>query len=403
MQRSTDRILTTHVGSLPRPPDLQRLLQAKDRGEAYDEAAFETRVTEAVADVVRRQVEVGIDVVADGELRKNSFTNYVKDRLSGLDAVNPDPYPAPPPLFPEYAAFLRNWAPSGSPAAVGLGVRPLNTEKLGWKNFSEVERDIGNLTAALEGLACIEAFIPAVAVGQVLFMVPSTYYPSDQAYLYDLADVLKREYRAIVDAGFVLQVDAPDVPMMRHRQLWNVPFEEYRKHLALRLEALNHALDGIPEDRVRFHVCWGNIDAPHADDVPLKDVIDLVLTVHAQAYSIEAANPRHAHEWALWEEVKLPEGKILIPGVIDSVTTFVEHPDLVAQRITQYARIVGRENVIAAPDCGFGTFSAWGPRVHPEIMWAKFGSMVEGARIASEQLWGHQTPQRNPVAVASTQ
>jgi 5-methyltetrahydropteroyltriglutamate--homocysteine methyltransferase len=383
MQRSTDRILTTHVGSLPRPADLQQVLQLRDRGDSYDEAAFETRVTEAVADAVRKQVEIGIDIIADGELSKSSFTNYVKDRLAGLDAVNPDPYPAPPPMFPEYAEALRNRAPAGSPAAAGLGVRPLNTEKFGWKNFSEVERDIANLKTALQGLQYTEAFIPAVAVGQVLFMIPSTYYPSDQAYLYDLADVLKREYRAIVDAGFVLRVDAPDVPMMRNRQLWNVPFAEYRRHLALRLEALNHALDDIPEDRVRFHVCWGNIDAPHADDVPLKDIVDLVLTVHAQAYSVEAANPRHAHEWEVWESVGLPDGKILIPGVIDSVSTFVEHPDLVAQRILQYTRLVGRENVIAAPDCGFGTFSAWAPRVHPEIMWAKLRSMVEGAKIAS--------------------
>jgi 5-methyltetrahydropteroyltriglutamate--homocysteine methyltransferase len=397
MQRSTDRILTTHVGSLPRPPDLQQLLQTKDRGEPYDGRAFEARVTQAVAESVRTQVEVGIDIVTDGELSKSSFTNYVKDRLSGLDAVNSDPYPGPPPMFPEYAQVLRSRAPAGSPAAVGLGVRPLNTEKFGWKNFSEVERDITNLRSALEGREYTEAFMPAVAVGQVLFMIPSTYYTSDQAYLYDLADVLNREYRAIVDAGFVLQVDAPDVPMMRNRQLWNIPFSEYRKHLALRLEALNHALQGIPEDRVRFHVCWGNTDAPHADDVPLKDIVDLVLTVNAQAYSIEAANPRHAHEWEVWQDVKLPDGKILIPGVIDSVTTFVEHPDLVAQRILSYARIIGPENVMAAPDCGFGTFSAWAPRVHPEIIWAKFRSMVEGARIASERLWGSHIDTREPL------
>jgi 5-methyltetrahydropteroyltriglutamate--homocysteine methyltransferase len=392
MQRSTERILTTHVGSLPRPPDLQAILQAKDRGEPYDERAFEARVRDSVADVVKKQVEVGLDIVADGELSKSSFTNYVKDRLRGLEAVNPDPYPGPPPMFPEYAAFLRSGAPAGSPAAVGLGVRPLNTEPFSWKNFSEVERDIANLQAALQGLDVVEAFMPAVAVGQVLFMVPSTHYPSDQAYLYDLADVLKREYQAIVDAGYVLQVDAPDVPMMRNRQLWNVSFDDYRRHLALRLEALNHALQNIPEDRVRFHVCWGNTDAPHADDVPLADIVDLILNVKAQAYSIEAANPRHAHEWQVWEHRKLPDGKILIPGVVDSVTTFVEHPDLVAQRIQQYARSVGRENVIAAPDCGFGTFSAWAPRVHPEIMWAKFASLVEGARRASEQLWGGRAP-----------
>ncbi|MBV8714671.1 MAG: cobalamin-independent methionine synthase II family protein [Chloroflexi bacterium] len=386
MQRSTDRILTSHVGSLPRPPDLQRMPQVKDRGEPYDAALFEACVKDMVAEVVRKQAEVGIDVLADGEPSKSSFTNYVKDRLSGLDGTNTDPYPGPPPMFPEYADAIR--IEPGRVTAAGLDVRPLNTSRLSWKNFSEVERDIANLQSALDGLEYTEAFMPAVAVGQVLFMIPSTYYSSDQAYLYDLADVLEREYRAIVDAGFILQVDAPDVPMMRNRQLWNVPFSEYRKHLALSLEALNHALAGIPEDRIRFHVCWGNADAPHADDVPLKDIVDLVLTVRALAYSIEAANPRHAHEWEVWENVRLPDGKILIPGVIDSVTTFVEHPDLVAQRILQYARLVGRENLIAAPDCGFGTFSAWTPRVHPEIMWAKFRSLVEGARIASERLWG---------------
>jgi 5-methyltetrahydropteroyltriglutamate--homocysteine methyltransferase len=388
MQHSTDRILTTHVGSLPRPPDLQAVLQTRDRGEPYDRQAFEARLHEAVAEVVRKQVEVGLDIVTDGEMSKNSFTNYVKDRLSGLDAVNPNPYVSRPPMFPEYAESVRTRPVPGSAAAVGIGTLPLNTEAFGWKNFGDVERDITNLKSALSGLQYTEAFVPAVAVGQVLFMIPSTYYVSDQAYLYDLAEVLRQEYAAIVDAGFVLQVDSPDVPMMRNRQLWDVPFDDYRKHVAVRLEALNHALQDIPEDRIRFHVCWGNNEAPHTDDVPLRDLLDLVLTVKAQAYSIEAANPRHAHEWEVWQDVKLPDGKILIPGVIDSVTTFVEHPELVAQRIVQYANIVGRGNVIAAPDCGFGTFSAWTPRVHPEIMWAKFTSLVEGARIASQKLWG---------------
>jgi 5-methyltetrahydropteroyltriglutamate--homocysteine methyltransferase len=278
-------------------------------------------------------------------------------------------------------------------------VRPLNTEPFGWTNFAEVERDIANLQVALEGVAAVDSFMTAASPGVVWNFLENDYYPNDEAYVFAVADAMKYEYRAIVDAGLVLQVDAPDVPMMRNRQLWNVPFSEYRKHLALRLEALNHALQGIPEDRVRFHVCWGNIDAPHADDVPLRDIVDLVLTVRAQAYSIEAANPRHAHEWEVWQDVKLPDGRILIPGVIDSVTTFVEHPDLVAQRILQYARIVGRENVIVSPDCGFGTFSAWAPRVHPEIMWAKFHSMVEGARIASERLWGSHVGERQGETV----
>jgi 5-methyltetrahydropteroyltriglutamate--homocysteine methyltransferase len=391
MKRSTDRILTTHIGSLPRPLELWALLQARDRGERYDQHEFAEQVKRAVSESVRQQVNVGIDVVTDGEMSKNSFTNYVKDRLSGLDAVNPDPYQTPPDPYPEYSAWLAQQAAAAGTSAA-LGTRPLNTEPLGWKNRGEVDADIDNLKAALQGLDVEEAFMPSVAVGQVLFMVPTTYYRSEEAYLYALADVLKDEYRAIVDAGFLLQVDSPDVPMMRNRQLWNIPFEEYRKHLALRLEALNHALQGIPEERVRFHVCWGNFEGPHANDVPLKDIVDLVLKVNAQAYSIEAANPRHEHEWEVWRNVKLTEGKILIPGVIDSVTNFVEHPDLVAQRIVRYAELVGPENVIAAPDCGFGTFSGWSqsPRVHPQIMWAKFRSLVEGARIASRQLLGRQ-------------
>jgi 5-methyltetrahydropteroyltriglutamate--homocysteine methyltransferase len=384
MKHSTERILTTHVGSLPRPPELGAMLQARDRGEPYDERLFAERVRAAVAAAVRQQAEVGIDVVADGEMGKNSFVNYVKDRLTGLDAVNPDPYPGPPEAFPEYAA----WLATQNRGDLARGRPPLNTGPLAWKNFAEVETDIANLRAALDGLAVEEAFMPAVAPGQVIFTIPTTYYASDRAYLYDLAEVLKREYQAITDAGFLLQVDSPDTPMMRNRQLWDVPFEDYRKHLALRLEALNHALQDVPEERVRFHVCWGNFEGPHHNDVPLRDLVDLVLTVKAQAYSIEAANPRHAHEWEVWQDTKLPDGKILIPGVIDTVSGFVEHPELVAQRIVRYAELVGRENVIAAPDCGFATFSARTPRVHPEIMWAKFGAMVEGARLASRKLWG---------------
>jgi len=229
--------------------------------------------------------------------------------------------------------------------------------------------------------------MPSVAVGQIVFMIRSSHYQSDSDYLYALSDAMKDEYEAIVDAGFVLQIDAPDVPMMRNRQLWDIPFDDYRKHLALRIEALNHALQNIPEERVRFHVCWGNTYGTHHRDVPLKDVIDLVLQVKAQAYSIEAANPRHEHEYEIWEDIKLPEGKILIPGVIDSVSLFIEPPELVAQRIVRYADIVGRENVIAAPDCGFGTFAAFLPRVHSEPMWEKFKSMVQGAELATRKLW----------------
>src|SRR5581483_11820074 len=375
------------IGSRPRPADVWKMIDAKDRGQPYDADALGIRLKSAVAEVVQKQAEVGIDIPSDGEQSKNSFTNYVKHRLLGLEGTNTEPYPGPPPAFPEYAAWQRSRGPN---LGALLGTLPLNTGPLGWKSGSEIATDIANFNSALAGLKFEEAFLPAVAVGQVLFMVPTKHYRSDQQYAYALADVLKQEYKAIIDARFVLQIDSPDFVMMRNRQYWNRSWEEYRKSLELRVEALNHALAEVPEDRIRFHVCWGNFEGPHQDDVPLKDVVDLLLKVKAQAYSIEGANPRHAHEWQIWESVKLPDGKILIPGVVDTVTTFIEHPELVAQRIVRYASLVGRENVIAAPDCGFGTFGGWEPRVHPEIMWAKFRSLVEGARIATQQLWNKQ-------------
>jgi 5-methyltetrahydropteroyltriglutamate--homocysteine methyltransferase len=384
MQRSTERILTTHIGSLPRPDDVRGLLQARDRGEAYDPAALAGRVRSAVSDVVSQQAEVGIDVVADGEQGKNSFTNYIRERLTGFEAINPEPYPGPPEAFPGYAASL---AEAQSPFSASRGMPPLNVGPIAWKNRDDLAADIANLKAALDTAGVVEAFMPAVSPGQVLFTVPTTYYRSDDEYLAALAGVLREEYRAIVEAGLILQVDSPDTTMMRNRQLWQVPWADYRRHLGLRLDALNAALDGLPEDRVRFHVCWGNFEGPHHNDVPLQDVVDLILTVKAGAYSVEGANPRHAHEWEVWQQVRLPAGKILIPGVIDTVTNFVEHPRLVAQRLTRYAELVGRENVIAAPDCGFATFAFRPPRVHPEIMWAKFASLVQGARLASELLW----------------
>jgi 5-methyltetrahydropteroyltriglutamate--homocysteine methyltransferase len=412
MKRSTDRILTTHVGSLPRPPDIRQALLAKDAGEPFDKELLARRVKEEVKAVVNKQVEVGIDIVADGEISKGSFTNYMKDRLSGFEALETEPWPGPPDDFPEFAEMSRRYSgtpiggaglgsgsadtapaagasqPAGrSPVAAAIGALPRNIGPIGWKNRDELETDIANVKEALQGLRYEEAFMPAVAVGQIMFMIRSTHYASENEYLYALADAMKDEYEAIANAGFVLQVDSPDVPMMRNRQLWNVPWEEYRRHLSMRIEALNHALQNIPEDRVRFHVCWGNTYGTHHRDVPLKDMLDLILQVKAQAYSIEAANPRHEYEYEVWEDVKLPEGKILIPGVIDSVSIFIEPPELVSQRVMRYANLVGRENVIAAPDCGFGTFAAFLPRVHSEPMWEKFRSMVRGAEMASKKLW----------------
>src|SRR5215471_8225596 len=385
MQRSTQRFLTTHIGSLPRPDDVRELLLARDQGQPYDEQAFAERVRQAVAESVAQQTKVGIDIPADGEMGKNSFVNYIRDRLTGFEGVNPDPYPAPPERFPGYAQTTQAQMPFN---AATRGTPPLNVGPIAWKRRDEVDTDIAGLQAAIQqSPPGTEAFMTAVSPGQVLFTVPTTYYASDEAYLYALADALRDEYRAIVNAGLILQVDSPDTPMMRNRQLWNVSWEEYRRHLALRLSALNHALAGLPPERIRFHVCWGNFEGPHDNDVPLADILDLVLSVNAGAYSIEGANHRHAHEWEVWQQAGLPDGKVLIPGVIDTVSNFVEHPRLVAQRLVRMAGIVGRENVIAAPDCGFGTFAFRPPRVHPEIMWAKFEAMVEGARLASTELW----------------
>ncbi len=328
MKASTDRILSTHTGSLPRPPDLLEMIRAREQGEhgePVDARAFATRVQSAVEEVVRKQVEAGIDVVSDGEMGKPSFATYVTHRLVGFGGENPEPR-----VFADRAAFPE-WA----------------SEYPG----SSMKRQF-----------CVEP-------------------------LFALADVMKEEYRAIARAGLVLQIDAPDAAMGRHVEFRDSSLDDFRKAVALRVEALNHALDGIPQEQVRYHICWGNYEGPHTHDVPLKDIVDLVLRVRAGAYSVEASNPRHAHEWRIWEEVKLPPGKSLIPGVIDSTTNFVEHPEVVAQRIEQYARLVGRENIMAGTDCGFGT-SAGRTRVHPQIVWAKLEALAEGARLASRRLWG---------------
>ena len=389
MKTSSEHILTTHTGSLARPPVLLEMLGSRARGGGFDEAAFGGQVRAAVEDIVRAQIVSGIDVVSDGELSKPQFADYVADRLNGLEGQSPEagfvrPSRRPEP-FPQYAAWL---AESGGGLRLG-GVaavrRPVCVGPLSWKDRG-YERDIDNLRHAVEQNRPVEAFLPSPSPGILAMRIPNEYYPSENAYLEALASVLRDEYRAIVDAGFLLQIDAPDVAMAWDRQEW-ADLAEFRAAVAGRIEALNHGLDGIPEDRIRFHVCWGNGERPHTGDVALREIVDLVLRVKAGAYSIEASNPRHAHEWEVWESVRLPDSKILIPGFVDSLTNFVEHPDLVAQRIVQYARLVGRENVIAGTDCGFGTAASANPRVHPEIVWAKFQAMAEGARIASAKLW----------------
>jgi 5-methyltetrahydropteroyltriglutamate--homocysteine methyltransferase len=390
VKRSTDRILTSHAGSLARPLDLLEMIRARINGETVDEAAFEARVKSAVGQIVKEQAENGIDIVDDGELSKPMFADYVVDRIGGFEGVNPAPSVAfvrgdnLPEPFPAFAAWRAQQAVGAG--YVGLREkRPLCIAPLTWKDRA-YERDIANLKAAMVGTTAVEGFLPSPSPGIIVMRIPNQYYKTEEEYLFAVAGVLHDEYKAITDAGLVLQIDAPDAAMSWDRQRWS-GLEEFRRALALRIDALNHALEGIPEERVRFHVCWGNGEAPHVNDIPLRDIVDLMLRVRALCYSVEAANPRHAHEWRLWQDVKLPEGKMLMPGVIDSLTLFVEHPELVAQRLVQYAGVVGRENVIAGTDCGFGTGASANPRVHPEIVLAKFRSMAEGARLASQELW----------------
>lgn len=377
MKRSTERILTTHTGSLPRPPDLLALIQAREAGEAVDEGTFAVRVATAVAEVVRKQAEAGIDVVSDGEMGKPSFATYVTHRLAGFGGENPEPR-----VFADWETFP-GWASQLPPSTMR---RRFCVGPLEWRGAAAVRTDIANLGRAVAAVAVEEAFIPAASLGILADIMANRHYPTEEAYLYALADAMREEYRAIADAGLLLQIDAPDAALGRHVQFRHDSLADFRRATAQRIEALNHALAGIPEEQVRFHVCWGNYAGPHTHDVPLRDILDLVLQVRAGAYSIEAANPRHAHEWRVWEEVPLPPGKVLIPGVVDSTSNFVEHPDVIADRIELFARLMGRENIIAGTDCGFGT-SAGSTWVHPEIVWAKLAALAEGARRASARLW----------------
>jgi len=379
MKRSAERILTTHAGSLARPDDLRDMLTAKDDGRPYDAAAFAALVRAAVGEVVRRQVAVGLDVVNDGEQSKRNFTTYARERLGGIEERPLAPgervlamiYGRDAAEFPEYFAGRGNLA----------GREAVCTGPLTYIGHDAVRADLANLGAALRGVETADAFLPAVAPGTIEHWLRNEHYGSDEAYLAAIADAMKVEYDAIVAAGFLLQVDDPDLAdaWQIHPQM---SLSAYRAFATLRIEALNHALRDIPPERVRFHVCWGSYHGPHKHDLPLREFVDLVLAVRAQGYSIEASNPRHDHEWRVWEDVKLPAGKILIPGVVGHASDFVEHPELVAERLVKYARLVGRENVIAGTDCGLG------PRVgHPKIAWAKFEALVEGARLATRRLW----------------
>ncbi len=383
MKLSTERILTTHVGSLARPKDLLDMMDARLKGEPYDAEAYAARVTSAVAECVRRQVETGIDVVTDGEYGKHSFNFYSNERLAGMERREGV---APPRLasrrdvasFPEYyeEQIKRQ---GGTPVIECRG-------PLSYVGEPFVQADIANLRAALEKVDVEEAFIPAMARGSFARGV-NRYYGSEEEFQLALAEALRPEYEAIVAAGFVLQIDDPGLAESWDMFVPAISLDEYRKLAMIRVEALNHALRNIPEDRIRYHVCWGSWPGPHVTDIPLRDIVDVMLRVRARAYSVEAANPRHEWEWQVWREVKLPEDKILIPGVIAHTTPVVEHPETVAMRILNFARVVGRERVVAGVDCGFAQSVATA-RQHPTIVWAKLQSLVAGARLASERLWG---------------
>jgi 5-methyltetrahydropteroyltriglutamate--homocysteine methyltransferase len=378
MQRSTERILTTHTGSLPRPADLTAILEALDAGTAPDPVAFEARVRTAVAETVRKQVTAGIDVINDGEQGKVGYSTYVRHRLTGFGGQSAVPVRADWADFPEAAAQYGR----------STVMRPACNGPVDWQDWAAVQQDIAHLNAAVAGVQHTEVFMTAASPGVIAHFLRNEYYPSREAYLARLADVMKEEYDAIYQAGFVLQVDCPDLAMGRHLAFPDLGTAEFLKIAEANVEALNHALRDIPPDRLRLHLCWGNYEGPHHRDIPLKDILDIALKTRPQAISFEGANPRHEHEWAVFKTVKLPADKLVIPGVLDSTTNFIEHPELVAQRIVRYAEVVGKENVIAGTDCGFGTFARSNLQVEPEIAWAKLRSMAEGARLASAELWG---------------
>jgi 5-methyltetrahydropteroyltriglutamate--homocysteine methyltransferase len=387
MKRSSDRILTTHVGSLIRPQPLQDFLRARQAGNPVDPKAYDACLTQSVADIVRRQAEAGIDVISDGEFGKSiSWSQYVLERLSGFERRPVKPGANPFARGADRERFAEFYAELDVREEVATRSDSVCVGPIAYTGQAELQRDIDNFKAALNGAKVEEAFLPVAAPASVIPDRKNEYYKSDEECLIAIGAAMRTEYRMIVDAGFVLQLDDARAAVTYDRMVPPASFADYRKWVDMHMEVLNHAIEGLPADRIRYHVCWGSWPGPHTTDVPLKDIVDLILKVRVGAYVIEGANPRHEHEWSVWKNVKLPEGKVLIPGVISHATNVVEHPELVAQRITRYARLLGRENVLAGTDCGF----AQGPfyrRVHPSIMWAKLEALAEGARLASKELW----------------
>jgi 5-methyltetrahydropteroyltriglutamate--homocysteine methyltransferase len=380
MKRSTERFLTTHTGSLPRPDDLIRMMYAKEEGEAVAPAALAARVRSAVAEVVQKQADAGIDIVNDGEMSKPSYATYVKDRLAGFGGTGNTFVYQDLADFPTLAKRV-----FGDPGR-SRRKTPACNAPISVRDPAAARIDADNLNAAVANTAATDKFMSAASPGVVGLFFRNDHYPSQEAYLFAIADAMRHEYEAIANAGIVLQIDCPDLAMGRHIQYANLSLAEFRQRARLHVEALNHALSNIPPEQLRIHLCWGNYEGPHHYDVPLADIIDIVFLARPAAISFEAANPRHAHEWTLFERVKLPEGRVIIPGVIESKSNFIEHPELVAQRLGRYARLVGRENVIAGSDCGYGTWVGQAA-VDPGVVWAKMAAMAEGARIASKEFW----------------
>ena len=379
MKRSTERILTTHTGSLPRPDDLREMITAADRGGQVDRVGFQKRVREAVDEIVRLQRDAGVDVINDGEVGKPGYSTYIKDRCTGFEGESRSSLvQGEGKDFPEWAARR---AAGGTPGFA----RPACNGPIAWKDFDAVRRDIENLKAASENSGAEEVFMSAASPGVIAIFLTNDYYPSPEAYLDAITNVMRDEYRAIVDAGFTLQLDCPDLAMSRHNRYADRSLSDFRSLVEMHVEAVNEATKDIPPESMRLHLCWGNYEGPHHLDVPLKDIIDIVLKARPAGISFEGANPRHEGEWRVWREVRLPADKVLFPGVIDSTTNFVEHPDVVADRLVRYAEIVGMENVVASSDCGFGTF-ANSTNVDPRITWAKLRALSDGAAQATREL-----------------
>ncbi len=380
MKISQDRILTTHVGSLPRPAELRALLVKKDQGENYDKAELARLTRQAVADIVRRQAEVGVDIVDDGEMSKPGYSTYVADRLSGFAGHAP----AKPRLdtgpHPNFSAALERMT------GTNVARRAVCVGPIAVRDREPLAADIANLKAALANVSVVEGFMTAASPGLVPVFQTNTHYPSHEAYVEAIAAAMQEEYEAIVAAGFVLQLDCPDLAMAHHTSFQDLDEAAFLKRAAFHVEVLNHALRNVPADRARIHICWGNYEGPHDHDIDFAKVAPILVKAKPMALVVEAANPRHAHEWTVWQNLKLPDDKILIPGVLDTSTNYVEHPELVAERICRFADVVGRERVIAGSDCGFGTFAGYG-KLDPDISFKKLRAMADGAAIASKRLW----------------